>query len=72
MKQRGATEVDTEADTADDEPSLGASEHYHPGNQSFWACSGSDDREDDAGDNREHDEAESGIGDADGLREQFG
>ena len=68
----GSCEVDAELDSADDEPSLGASEHYHPGNQSFWGCGGSDDREDDAGDNREHDEAESGIADEDGLREQCG
>ena len=73
-KRRGnvTAEVDTEADDSDDEPSLGASEHYHPGTQSLWAFSGSDDREDDAGDNPEHDEAESGIADEDGLREQRG
>jgi hypothetical protein len=68
----GAYEVDAELDIADDEPNLGASEHYHPSNQSFWAFGSSDDREDDAGDNPEHDEAEGGIADEDGLREQYG
>jgi hypothetical protein len=68
----GSSESDVELDTADDEPSLGASEHYHPGNQSSWAWGDSGDREDDAGDNSEHDEAESGIGDENGLREQCG
>jgi hypothetical protein len=68
----GACHVDAEVHTADDEPSLGASEHHHPGSQSYWGCDRSDDREDDAGDNREHDEAESGIADVDGQREQCG
>jgi hypothetical protein len=80
--------IDAELDDAEDEPSLGASEH-HPlcpsswsasrpgefrdrsGNQSLWECAApSDDREDDAGDNPEHDEAEHGIADEDGLIEQ--
>jgi hypothetical protein len=66
-------ELDAEVDDADAEPSLAASEHYHPGNQSYWGSGNSgDDREEDAGDDREHDEAESGLGDEDGLREQCG
>src|SRR6185312_142100 len=76
---------DCEHDNADAEPSLSASED-HPtvslgfadsrdrsGDQSFWGHGGQrDDREEDAGDNREHDDAESGIADEDGLREQLG
>jgi uncharacterized membrane protein YukC len=42
------------------------------GNQTNWAGGRSDDREDDAGDNPEQDDAESGIGDEDGQREQCG
>jgi hypothetical protein len=43
------------------------------GDQTSWGTEGSrDDREDDAGDNPEHDEAESGIADEDGLGEQLG
>jgi hypothetical protein len=42
------------------------------GNQTDWAGGNSDDREDDPGDNPEQDDAESGIGDEDGQREQCG
>src|ERR1700761_2840400 len=43
------------------------------GDQTHWGRGGDrSDREDDAGDNREEDPAESGIADDDGLREQFG
>jgi hypothetical protein len=42
------------------------------GDQSGWADGYGDDREEDAGDEREQDPAESGIGDYDGVLEQFG
>lgn len=58
----GACDVDAELDTADDEPALGSLDHRH--SQEHWAT----------GDRRdlEHDGAESGIGDHDGLLEQIG
>jgi hypothetical protein len=54
------------APSADSEPSLGSPEHSR---QIHWAQGGRDDREDD--DEREWDPAESGVGDVDGLIEQF-
>jgi hypothetical protein len=54
------------APSADSEPSLGSPEHCP---QVHWAQGGRDDREDD--DEREWDPAESGVGDVDGLIEQF-
>jgi hypothetical protein len=54
--------ADMECDAADDEPSLGSLDHNHT--QEEWAT----------GDRRDHekDDAESGIGDTDGLLEQVG
>ncbi len=57
-------EIDAELDTSDDEPSLGSLDPDHQPNQELWAV----------GDRRdlEQDDAESGIGDYDGLLEQVG
>jgi hypothetical protein len=60
-------ELDGEtAPSADSEPSLGSPERCPP---VHWAQGGRDDREDD--DQREWDPAESGVGDVDGMIEQF-
>ena len=67
---QGALADHRELDKADDEPSLGSIEDSH--SQIAWATGTRDDREDDAGDSPEHDPAESGIADEDGLREQLG
>ena len=61
--QGGNYDVDAELDKCDDEPSLGSVGDMHF-NQGRWA----------AGNRRdlEQDDAESGIGDADGMHEQVG
>jgi len=53
-------DTDAELDTADDEPSLGSLDYHH--SQDQWAASRRRDLE--------QDDAESGIGDQDGLDEQ--
>jgi hypothetical protein len=62
----GLADLDAELDTADDEPSLGSFEYHNPEHQSQerWAAGGSRDIE--------QDDAESGVGDDDGLLEQIG
>ena len=59
-------DLDAELDTADFEPSLGSIEYHTPEHQSqeLWVKGGSRDLE--------QDDAESGIGDLDGLLEQIG
>jgi hypothetical protein len=57
---------DAELDTADDEPSLGSLDYHSPErhSQELWAVGGRRDLE--------QDDAESGVGDHDGLLEQIG